>query len=101
MKKFLLLTVLLSISLVGAQSTDIPLHFCSWEDCEHNGEYMIPINFHSSWGYEPDQIGYFTEFTHFIMPSLSYEQCETYINFIAALTLPVEDDTEDSKPCPY
>ena len=36
-------------------------------------------NFTSTWGYEPDTDGYYTELTHFINPNWTYEQCEDYV----------------------
>ena len=55
------------------------LHICNWEDCTHQYELMTNTNFISDWGYEKDTDGYLCEYTHFMNPSWTYEECEDYI----------------------
>ena len=50
-----------------------------WEDCQQQDKIMNKHNFTSTWGYEPDTDGYYTELTHFINPNWTYEQCEDYV----------------------
>ena len=54
-------------------------HTCNWEDCQQQDKIMNKHNFTSTWGYEPDTDGYYTELTHFMNPNWTYEQCEDYV----------------------
>ena len=58
-------------------------HKCTWEDCEHINKTIDTNtntnNFVSTWGYEKNTDGYLVEYTHYIHPSWTYEQCEEYI----------------------
>lgn len=54
-------------------------HTCNWDYCPHKGKLMISSNFISYWGYEEDTDGYLCEYTHFMNPYWTYEECEDYI----------------------
>ena len=55
------------------------IHQCNWNYCPHKGKLMISSNFISYWGYEEDTDGYLCEYTHFMNPSWTYEECEDYV----------------------
>ena len=55
------------------------IHQCNWDYCPHEGKLMISSNFISYWGYEEDTDGYLCEYTHFINPNWTYEECEDYV----------------------
>ena len=55
------------------------IHQCNWDYCPHKGKLMISSNFISYWGYEEDTDGYLYEYTHFMNPSWTYEECEDYV----------------------
>ena len=54
-------------------------HTCNWEGCQQQDKIMNIDNFTSTWGYEPDTDGYYTELTHFMNPNWTYEKCEDYV----------------------
>ena len=54
-------------------------HTCNWEDCQQQDKIMNIDNFTSTWKYEPDTDSYYTELTHFMNPSWTYEECEDYV----------------------
>lgn len=57
------------------------LHYCTWEDCPHQGENMNQHEFVSKWmgGYPEMSDGWCVEMTHFMNPTWTYEQCEDYV----------------------
>ena len=70
-KSILLILVIIYLS--------INKHYCNWEDCGHQGEILNQWTFSSEWGYEKDTDGYLCEYTHFMNPSWTYEECEDYV----------------------
>ena len=55
------------------------IHQCNWDYCPHKGKLIISSNFISYWGYEEDTDGYLCEYTHFMNPAWTYEECEDYV----------------------
>lgn len=61
------------------EEDSFPKHYCTWEDCEHQGEEMNQWEFVSQWGHEEYTDGWCVEMTHFMDPHMTYEECEDYV----------------------
>ena len=77
-----ILVVVLFYSTMKSNTLEATLpkaHYCTWVDCDHQGEALDQYNFVSYWGYEEMTDGWCVEMTHFMDPQLSYEECEAYV----------------------
>ena len=67
-------------NMAKLDTDQIPKHYCTWEDCEHQGEEMDQWKFVSQWGHEEMTDEWCVEMTHFMDPHMTYEECEAYVS---------------------
>lgn len=77
LKSVLFVVFTLSIFL-GVYFT-VDRHECNWNDCDHQGRIINQWLFSSEWGAEEYSDTWCIEFTHFMNPEMTYEECEEYV----------------------
>lgn len=77
LKNLLVVKSILLILVVIYLSID--KHHCNWDDCEHQGEILNQWTFSSEWEAEEYSDLWCIEFTHFMNPEMTYEECEQYV----------------------
>lgn len=77
LKNLLVVKSILLILVVIYLSID--KHYCNWNDCDHQGRILNQWLFSSEWGAEEYSDTWCIEFTHFMNPEMTYEECEEYV----------------------
>lgn len=70
---------IIGYNMATSNANKFPAHYCTWEDCEHQGEEMDQWEFTSQWGYEEYTDSWCVEMTHFMNPYMTCEECEDYV----------------------